>query len=92
MNQSSCYLVLFTTAANLIRALTKAHHEGRLGDKPKVYTMPRLLIIDEIGYLPIDRRGANLSFRLVSKRYGRGPMILTATRASPPGARSSAAA
>jgi DNA replication protein DnaC len=49
------YRVLFATAANLIATLTKAHNEGRLDDKLKVFTTPRLLIIDEIGYLPIDR-------------------------------------
>ena len=41
---------------------------------------PRLLIIDEIGYLPIDRLGANLFFQLVSRRYERGPMILTSNQ------------
>jgi DNA replication protein DnaC len=46
----------------------------------KVYTMPRLLIIDEIGYLPIDRAGANLFFQLISRRYERGPMILTSNQ------------
>src|SRR3989337_2316794 len=46
------YRVLFTTAAVLIAALTRALAEGRLDDKLKVYTMPRLLIVDEIGYLP----------------------------------------
>jgi len=51
------YRVLFTTAASLIEKLTKAHAEGRLEDKLKLYTAPRLLIIDEIGYLPIDRVG-----------------------------------
>ena len=71
------YRVLFTTATNLIAALTKAHAEGRLEEKLKVYTTPRLLIIDEIGYLPIDRLGANLFFQLISRRYERGPMILT---------------
>jgi DNA replication protein DnaC len=74
------YRVLFTTAANLITALTRAHNEGRLDEKLKVYTTPRLLIIDEIGYLPIDRLGANLFFQLVSKRYERGPMILTSNQ------------
>ena len=49
------YRVLFTTAAHLIATLTKAHAEGRLDEKLKVFTTPRLLIIDEIGYLPIDR-------------------------------------
>jgi DNA replication protein DnaC len=45
-----------------------------------VYTVPRLLIIDEIGYLPIDRAGANLFFQLISRRYERGPMILTSNQ------------
>jgi DNA replication protein DnaC len=59
------YRVLFTTAAVLIAALTRALGEGRLDDKLKVYTVPRLLIVDEIGYLPIDRHGANLFFQLI---------------------------
>ena len=74
------YRVLFTTAAHLIAVLTKAHAEGRLDEKLKVYTTPRLLIIDEIGYLPIDRIGANLFFQLISRRYERGPMILTSNQ------------
>ena len=49
------YRVLFTSAAQLIATLTKALAEGRLDEKLKLYTTPRLLIIDEIGYLPIDR-------------------------------------
>lgn len=52
------YRVLFTTAAAMIAALTKAAAEGRLEDKLKFYTAPRLLIIDEIGYLPIEHHGA----------------------------------
>jgi DNA replication protein DnaC len=74
------YRVLFTTAAALITSLTRALSEGRLDDRLKVYTMPRLLIIDEIGYLPIDRAGANLFFQLISRRYERGPMILTSNQ------------
>ncbi|MBI4587342.1 MAG: ATP-binding protein [Candidatus Rokubacteria bacterium] len=74
------YRVLFTTAAALIQALTRALAEGRFEEKLKVYTMPRLLIIDEIGYLPIDRAGANLFFQLISRRYERGPMILTSNQ------------
>jgi DNA replication protein DnaC len=49
------YRVLFTTAANLIVTLTRAHGEGHLEEKLKLYTTPCLLIFDEIGYLPIDR-------------------------------------
>ena len=52
----SGYRVLFSTAANLIATLTKAHAEGRLDEKLKFYTTPRLLIIDEIGYRPIERK------------------------------------
>ena len=74
------YRVLFTTAATMVTALTRALAEGRLEDRLKVYTVPRLLIIDEIGYLPIDRTGANLFFQLISRRYERGPMILTSNQ------------
>jgi len=74
------YRVLFTTAAALITTLTRALAEGRLDDKLKFYTVPRLLVVDEIGYLPIDRGGANLFFQLISRRYERGPMILTSNQ------------
>jgi len=74
------YRVLFTTAAGMIATLSKALNEGRLEDKMKVFTVPRLLGIDEIGYLPIDRQGANLFFQLISRRYERGPMILTSNQ------------
>lgn len=53
----------------MIAALTKATAEGRLEDKLKFYTVPRLLIIDEIGYLPIELHGANLFFQLIGRRY-----------------------
>jgi len=74
------YRVLFSSAAHLIATLTKALGEGRLEEKLKLYTTPRLLIIDEIGYLPIERQGANLFFQLISRRYERGPMILTSNQ------------
>jgi DNA replication protein DnaC len=77
---SAGYRVLFTTAANLITHLVRAQGEGRLEEKLKFYTTPRLLIVDEIGYLPIDRQGANLFFQLVTRRYERGPMILTSNQ------------
>jgi DNA replication protein DnaC len=74
------YRVLFTTAANLIALLTKATAEGRLDERLKFYTVPRLLVIDEIGYLPIDRLGANLFFQLISRRYEKGPLIHTSNQ------------
>jgi len=74
------YRVLFTTAAAMLTTLSRAHADGRLDDKLKVFTVPRVLIIDEIGYLPIDGQGANLFFQLISRRYERGPMILTSNQ------------
>src|SRR5438876_2676045 len=74
------YRVLFATATGLITAPTKAATEGRLEERLKLYTVPRLLIVDEIGYLPIDRAGANLFFQLISRRHERGPMILTSNQ------------
>lgn len=74
------YRVLFTTAANMIATLSRALAEGRLEDKLKTYTVPRLLIVDEIGYLPIDQAGANLFFQLISRRYEKGPVILTSNQ------------
>ena len=61
----------------LIASLGKALAENRLEEKLKLLTPPHLLIIDEIGYIPIDRQGANLFFQLVSRRYERGAIILT---------------
>jgi DNA replication protein DnaC len=72
--------VLFTTAMGLIASLGKALAENRLEDKLKLLTQPHLLIIDEIGYIPIDRQGANLFFQLVSRRYERGAIILTSNQ------------
>jgi len=60
---------LFVTATALITALGKALAEGRLEERLKLLIQPQLLIIDEIGYLPIDRQGANLFFQLVSRRF-----------------------
>jgi DNA replication protein DnaC len=74
------YRVLFTTAAAMLATLTKALGESRLEEKLKLYTVPRLLLLDEIGYLPIDRQGANLFFQLISRRYERGPVILTSNQ------------
>jgi DNA replication protein DnaC len=74
------YRVLFTTAAAMTATLTKALAEGKLEDKLKLYTVPRLLIIDEIGYLPIERQAANLFFQLISRCYEKGPMVLTSNQ------------
>jgi DNA replication protein DnaC len=66
--------------AELIEALTKAEREGRLAEKIRFYARASLLIVDEIGYLPITSGGANLFFQLVNARYEKGAMILTSNR------------
>jgi DNA replication protein DnaC len=71
---------MFTTAAGLITTLGKALYENRLEERLKLLTQPRLLIIDEIGYIPIDRQGANLFFQLISRRYERGSVLLTSNQ------------
>jgi DNA replication protein DnaC len=71
---------LFTTAAGLIATLGKALAENRLDERLKLLGQPQVLIIDEIGYIPIDRQGANLFFQLVSRRYERGAIILTSNQ------------
>lgn len=71
---------LFISATALITILGRAFAEGRLEERLKILTQPQLLIIDEIGYLPIDRQGANLFFQLVSRRYERGSIILTSNQ------------
>lgn len=69
-----------TTLAELIAALSQAEREGRLGEKIRFYSRAGLLIVDEIGYLPITSGGANLFFQLVNARYEKGAMILTSNR------------
>ena len=68
------------TAVGLIASLGKAHAENRLEDRLKILSQPHLLIIDEIGYIPIDRHGANLFFQLISRRYEKGAIILTSNQ------------
>jgi DNA replication protein DnaC len=74
------YRTLFATAASLITALTRAQSENRLEEKLKVLTQPKLLVIDEIGYLPLGPSGANLLFQLIARRYERGSIILTSNQ------------
>lgn len=71
------YSVYFTTCHQLIQKLNKAHKENRIDKQLQHFTQYRILIIDEIGYLPIDRQGANLFFQLISKRYGKKSTIIT---------------
>lgn len=68
------------TLAELIEALVRAEREGRLAEKLRFLARAALLIVDEIGYLPITSGGANLFFQLVNARYEKGAMILTSNR------------
>lgn len=72
--------VLFTSATALVAALARAYQENRLEEKLKAFVQPHLLIVDELGYIPVDRHGANLFFQLVSRRYEKGSMILTSNQ------------
>jgi len=68
------------TLAELIEALVKAERESRLADKLRFFTRTSLLIVDEIGYLPVTPGGGNLFFQLVNARYEKGAMIITSNR------------
>ncbi len=71
------HTVRFTTATALLASLGKAETEGGLSDKLTEYCKPRLLIIDELGYLPFERRAAHLFFQLVNRRYEKGSLLVT---------------
>jgi DNA replication protein DnaC len=73
--------VLFTTAIELINTLSAAQHIGRLKFEMAKYLKPALLCIDELGYLPLDKTGADLLFQIISHRYEKGSIILTTNRA-----------
>ena len=66
--------------AEVIDTLTQAEREGKLTQRIAFITRPALLIIDEVGYLPVQKGGANLFFQLVNARYERGAIILTSNR------------
>jgi DNA replication protein DnaC len=72
--------VYFTTLADLVGALARAERDGSLREKIRFFRRFALLIVDEIGYLPVIPGGGNLFFQLVNARYERGAMILTSNR------------
>jgi len=75
------YSVLFSTAVNTINTLTAAQSTGRLKQELDKCLKPDLLIMDELGYLPIDKTGADLLFQVISHRYEQGSLIITTNRA-----------
>jgi len=73
--------VLFATAVDVINTLAAAQAAGRMKQELKKYTRPSLLILDELGFLPIDKAGADLLFQFISLRYEQGAVVITSNRA-----------
>lgn len=74
------YSVLFATAVDIINTLSAAQAAGRLKQALARYLKPTLLLIDELGYLPIDKMGADSLFQIISQRYERGAIVITTNR------------
>jgi DNA replication protein DnaC len=74
------YRTYYTTAADLVAGLQSAHLEGSWSAKMRTYTGPSVLVIDELGYLPMDATSAHWIFQVVSRRYERGSIVLTSNR------------
>ncbi len=74
------YSVLFHTLESLMTRLNRAQHENRLEPALKQLTYPKLLILDELGYLPLTHQEASLFFRLIVRRYERGSLIVTSNK------------
>lgn len=74
---SNRYSTYFISCHDLVSNLKKANYENRLQEKLKNYEKYSLLIIDEVGYLPIDKEGGNLLFQLINKRYEKHSTIIT---------------
>ena len=75
------HTVLFSTAVDVINTLSAAQAAGQLKNGLKKYLKPSLLILDELGYLPIDKHGADLLFQIISYRYEKGSIVITSNRA-----------
>ncbi len=74
------YGVYFTPMHRLVEDLRNAYEERRLERRMRIYLAPRLLILDELGYLPLDKVGATVFFQLVAARYERGSIVLTSNQ------------
>jgi DNA replication protein DnaC len=72
--------VLFADAISVINDLAAAHKRGCLKRQLRTYLAPELLVLDEVGYLPIDQHGADLLFQIISRRYERGSLVLTTNK------------
>jgi DNA replication protein DnaC len=74
------YSVLFMPACALVTVLSKAQADGRLEERLTHFAKPKLLIVDELGYLPLEAHAGHLFFMLVSRRYERGSILITSNR------------
>jgi DNA replication protein DnaC len=74
------HTVLFASAIDTINNLISAQHAGVLKQELKKYLKPSLVVLDELGYLPIDKNGADLLFQIISQRYERGSIVITTNR------------
>jgi DNA replication protein DnaC len=72
---------LFASAADIINTLSAAQAEKRLKLELKKYLRPEVLVLDELGFIPIDKHGADLLFQVISQRYEQGSIILTSNKA-----------
>ena len=72
--------VLFSTAVDALNNLVAAHAAHRLKAELKRYLAPQVLVLDELGYLPLDKMGADLLFQVISQRYERGSIVLTTNK------------
>ena len=75
------HAVLFTTAVDALNNLVAAQAAQRLKAELKRYLAPTVLVLDELGYLPLDKTGADLLFQVISQRYERGSLIITTNKA-----------
>ena len=71
----------YTRVVDMLNHLTAAQINGLLQSALKTYVRPQVLLLDELGYLPIDKRGADLLFQVVAARYESGSIVLTTNRA-----------
>ncbi|MYS80035.1 IS21-like element helper ATPase IstB [Embleya scabrispora] len=74
------YSIYITSLDDMVRNLTAAEAAGRLTSKLGTYLRPSVLVVDEVGYQPLERAEANLVFQVISKRYERGSIILTSNK------------
>ena len=84
LTYSAClngYSALFASAIDIVNTLSAAQNTGRMKQELKKYLKPDLLLIDELGFLPVDKKGADLLFQTISMRYENTATVITSNRA-----------